>query len=73
MEFIACISSEKGLLGTGKGHLCLIHQIEGLGYIIADAVRFELEAGTFAKSLQSSLRMKIPAVCQVWKVSFANS
>ena len=34
--------------------MCLIHQVEGLSYIITYAVRFQTESGTFAKLAQGT-------------------
>ena len=48
------VAGEQTLLGGGEPDLSLIHEVEGLGNVVADAVAFEAKAGAFAQRIQGT-------------------
>ena len=51
-DLIFGICSEDALLSAGEASLSLIHEVEGLGDVVADAVAFEAKASALAEIAQ---------------------
>ena len=57
-DLVRHVRGEYRLLGLGKTGLSLIHEVEGLGHIVADAVTFETESCALTKLAQCASARK---------------